>query len=197
VKKPVETSMLLAALALYPSTAWSHPDEELADFDESEAGRAAEAPVARPATPPPEALPSPPSQRPPPPVAQAPRGQWIHTAQYGWVWMPYADAYTYVPPGGAGEPYAYVYGPSFGWSWVVAPWIWGYGPWPYFGIAGPRFYGWYGHGWWRNPGRWHYAPRPWGGHRHSVVGPAPHRGWVGPGRGGGGRASGGHGRGHR
>jgi hypothetical protein len=100
----------------------------------------------------------------------APPGQWVYTQQYGWVWMPYADAYTYLPPDESGEPYMYVYGPAFGWSWVVAPWVWGGGPWPYFGIHGAWHFGWYshgwyshgwyGHGWWGHPGRW---GRPWGG----------------------------------
>jgi len=191
MKKPLETSMLLAVLALYPSSALPHPDEELADLGDADASLTADPPQARP-PPPPETLPSPPPQKPPPP-AQPPSGQWVYTAQYGWVWMPHADAYTYVPPGGYGEPYAYVYGPSFGWTWVVAPWIWGWGPWPSFGVVGPRHYGWYGHGWWRDPGRWHFAPRPGGGHRFPGVRPAPHRGaWVGPGRSVGGRGFVGH-----
>ena len=88
----------------------------------------------------------------------APPGQWVYTQQYGWVWMPYGDAYSYVPPDGEGEPYEYVYYPSYGWNWVVAPWIWGYGAWPHFGVYGPGRFGWYGHGWWRTPGRWNFRP---------------------------------------
>ncbi len=73
------------------------------------------------------AEPSPPAVAPgeeAPAVAQddVPPGEWVWTEQYGWVWMPYADAYTAVPPDGYGEPYMYVYGPTFGWSWLVAPW---------------------------------------------------------------------------
>jgi hypothetical protein len=38
--------------------------------------------------------------------------------------------------------------------------MWGYGPWPYFGVYGAVGFGWYGHGWWRTPTRWRYAPGP-------------------------------------
>jgi hypothetical protein len=92
----------------------------------------------------------------------APAGQWVYTEQYGWIWMPYGDAYSYVPPD-AGEPYEYVYYPAYGWTWVVAPWIWGYGPWPYFGIYGAASFGWYGLGYWRTPWRWNYRPAPFPG----------------------------------
>jgi len=87
-----------------------------------------------------------------------PAGQWVYTQQYGWIWMPYGDAYSSVPASGSGEPYQYVYYPSYGWTWIGAPWIWGYGPWPYFGAFGPARFGWYGHGWWRTPGRWSFRP---------------------------------------
>jgi hypothetical protein len=114
-----------------------------------------------------EVVPPPPAQ-PPAPSAQAapsapgtaPSGQWVYTEQYGWIWMPYGDAYSYVPPGGAGEPYEYVYYPSYGWTWVVAPWIWGFGAWPYFGVYGAVHFGWYGSGYWRTPWLWHYRPAP-------------------------------------
>jgi len=92
-----------------------------------------------------------------------PAGQWVYTQQYGWIWMPYGDAYSYVPGNGVGQPYEYVYYPSYGWTWVGAPWIWGYGAWPYFGASGPARFGWYGHGWWRSPARWTFragAVRP-------------------------------------
>ena len=85
----------------------------------------------------------------------APRatGQWVFTSQYGWVWMPYGNQYVDEGYSGAPSPYAYVYTVSVGWSWVAAPWLWGWGPYPYFGIRGPRYYGWYrglyrsGYGW--------------------------------------------------
>jgi hypothetical protein len=172
---------------------------------------------ADPTPPPPEAVPAPPAQRPQAPGAsQAPparAGQWVHTDQYGWIWMPYGDAYTYAPPDGYGEPYAYVYAPAYGWTWLVAPWVWGFGPWPYFGVHGPFLFAWYGHGWWRSPWRFHFA----GGFRGGFVGHrgfAPHGwraapargGWAGRGApggrgfavhgggGGGGGRGGGHGR---
>lgn len=108
-----------------------------------------------------------PAWTPPPPAeaqvqpsqAQVPPGQWVYTQQYGWIWMPHGDAYTHAPASGWGEPSAYVYVPAYStWTWVAAPWVWGYGPWPVFGVFGPSRFAWYGHGWWRSPARWHYAP---------------------------------------
>lgn len=111
--------------------------------------------------PPPSAMPS---EGPPPPSVSvsvtvpspipapafsanvAPAGQWVYTAQYGWVWMPVDQAYTYAPREVGGDPYMYVYYPARGWSWVAAPWIFGVGPHPYFGSVGWHRYGWYGHG---------------------------------------------------
>jgi hypothetical protein len=91
--------------------------------------------------------------------------------------MPYGEDYTYVPPDGYGEPYVYVYYPAIGWNWVVAPWVWGFGPWPFFGVHGPFHFAWYRHGWWRSPWRWHFAPAP----RFVFHGVRPvplHRGFV-------------------
>src|SRR5664280_2245442 len=65
-------------------------------------------------------------------VAESADGQWVYSDQYGWIWMPYAQAYTYVTP--AGSPYEYVYYPTFGWRWVYAPWVLGWGPAPYWGV---------------------------------------------------------------
>ena len=129
-----------------------------------------------------EAPPTPPDPVPPPPSEQpspgahpnaAPPGGWVYTQQYGWVWMPYGDAYWYVPPNGYGQPYQYIYYPTGGWVWVAAPWIWGIGPWPWFGVVRPARFGWYAFGWWRVPWRWH-RPVPFRGvvvvhgraHRH-------------------------------
>jgi hypothetical protein len=179
------------------------------------------------ALPEPDASPAPPTQTPPPPPAQRPAppiqarapatqpvprgsvppGQWVDTDQYGSVWMPYADAYTYAPPDGYGEPYMYVFYPALGWTWVAAPWVWGFGPWPHFGIHGPRSFAWFGHGGWRSPGRSHFGPRPFrGGFAFHGIRNAPFRsGWVGrsgpssghafAARGGGGGHVGGRGRG--
>ncbi|HEX9242733.1 MAG TPA: hypothetical protein VF875_09870 [Anaeromyxobacter sp.] len=122
----------------------------------------------QPPGPPPGALP------PPPPDQPAPAdGQWVFTQQYGWVWMPYGDAYTYVPPGNTGEPLEFVFYGAYGWTWVSAPWVWGYGASPWFGRPGPRHYAWYQHGWWRSPRRWRYVPQAHAD-RH-VMRPAPER----------------------
>jgi hypothetical protein len=97
----------------------------------------------------------------------------VYTAQYGWIWMPYAAGYTYAPPG-AGGPSMYVYYPAYGWTWVAAPWVWGLGPWPAFGVGGPVYFAWYGWGGWRH--RWgpsHLGPRPFPYRPHHRVGPAP------------------------
>jgi hypothetical protein len=110
----------------------------------------------------------------PPSVAVAPpsgTGQWVDTAQYGWVWMPYGTAYTFLPAGA--YPDMYVYVPVYGWRWVVAPWVWGIGPRPY------SVYGWARFPWWgRGYGRWYgfrgapvWAGRGWG--RPGWSGPAP------------------------
>lgn len=167
---------------------------------------AAPPPGSQPAQPPP----APPSLAPPgapsqaQPSTSALRGQWVYTQQYGWVWMPYGDAYTSVPPGGYGQPYQYLYYPAYGWTWVVAPWVWGFGPWPYFGFFGPSRFAWYGYGWWRNPWRWHLAATPYLGFRYGPRtaphwGGFPHRAFIGGGVGfrHGAVASGHFGRGHR
>ncbi len=108
-----------------------------------------------PPPPPPGDRPDPPSDPPQsPPGQEAPKGQWVHTSQYGWVWMPYGNDYTNVPADG-GTPNMYVYYPEVGWSWVLAPWLWGWGPRPYFGAVGWGYFGWYGVG----MGHWY----GWGG----------------------------------
>jgi len=126
---------------------------------------------AAPPTAAPTAAPPPPPQTPPPPAAdqmpgqvsaeappvgpqQSNSGQWVYTSQYGWVWMPYEPADTFVPPNG-GVPEMYVYYPSAGWVWIAAPWVWGLGPRPYF-VFGPAHYVWWGRGF----GRWYgFAPK--------------------------------------
>jgi hypothetical protein len=74
------------------------------------------------------------------------------------------------------------YYPTFGWSWVVAPWVLGFGIAPYWGPVGPGHFAWYA--------------RPW-----FLVGTAHLRTDWGPGvgprggfRSGGGHMGGGHGR---
>ncbi|HKP58015.1 MAG TPA: hypothetical protein VJV78_14890 [Polyangiales bacterium] len=97
---------------------------------------------------------------PQPPAAAPVDGQWVYTQQYGWVWMPYAPSYTYVPV--QGNPVMYVYGPTFGWSWVAAPWVFNYGPVPYWGVHGRVYFAWYSHPWFvQRPYHPVYvAPRP-------------------------------------
>lgn len=201
-----EALALFAALTLLPG---------LPRADQASGGADAATPTtAPPTTPPPPApstVPAPPAQAGRASDSSVPPGQWVYTAQYGWIWMPYADAYTYVPPSGYGEPYVYAYYPIYGWTWIIAPWIWGWGPWPYFGFYGPARFGWYGHGWWRDPGRWRWGapyrsgspvgvrPAPYlrGGsvYGRALVGqPAPsgaRGGWSGGGSAGGGHRSGG------
>jgi hypothetical protein len=97
---------------------------------------------------------------------QSESGQWVYTGQYGWVWMPYDSADTYVPTNGA-PPEMYVYYPSAGWVWIAAPWVWGLGPRPYF-VFGTTRYVWWGRGF----GRWYgFAPK------YSSWGPRGY--WVG------------------
>jgi outer membrane lipoprotein SlyB len=110
--------------------------------------------AAQPSSPPPQQAPAPPPNEIPPPPVQAqssapasPGGQWVHTQQYGWLWMSYGDQFNYAPADGDVCPYSYVYYPAVGWTWVVAPWIWGWGPMPYFGVYGGVHYRWFGHGW--------------------------------------------------
>ncbi len=59
--------------------------------------------------------------------------------------MPYAQKYTYVPE--VGDPYMYVFYPAYGWQWVVAPWVFGWGPAPFWGVWGV--------------GRFAFIARPW------------------------------------
>ncbi len=94
--------------------------------------------------------PAPPAALPPAPVymattphvAMAPAttgGQWVFTAQYGWVYMPYGSRYVVA----TASPYAFVFAPSYGWRWLSAPWVIGSGPYPHFGNHGPFAYAWY------------------------------------------------------
>jgi hypothetical protein len=107
----------------------------------------------------------------------APAGQWVFTSQYGWVWMPHGNSFTFLPANGA-TPNMFVFYPAVGWSWVVAPWVWGWGAMPWFGFAGWGGYPWWGSGF----GRWYGFARPfayagwnsgryWHGNRWNAVGP--------------------------
>jgi hypothetical protein len=150
--------------------------QEGAAMTYSASGQLATAPQAvAPTVPGPvEVPPAPPAQPPPPPIEatqqQAPQvavaapvpqsqgqvaaGQWVYTTQYGWLWMPYGTQYTYEGTGSYdAQPYSYVYYPTLGWSWLVAPWVWGWGGYPYFGVVGAWHFPWYrglyqaGYGW--------------------------------------------------
>jgi len=144
-----------------------------------------EAPAAQPTEPAPSQVPEGPEAAPmapedgqaqpyqvaPPVQSAGPSGQWVYTGQYGWVWMPFGQQYTYVPADTQAYPYAYVYYPAYGWRWVVAPWIYGWGPRPYWGTWGPRYFAWYSRPWFRVGGYW-----GWGGYR----GWGHYHGWLGP-----------------
>ncbi len=137
-------TLLAAFLLLSPSLV-------LAADDVAPGGVVVQPAVAQPSLSPP----APPENPAPPPEQTATTdeasasGQWVYTGQYGWVWMPYGDAYTYQPTDG-GSPDMYVYYPTVGWTWVVAPWIYGWGPQPFFGLYGTARFGWFGSGF----GRW-------------------------------------------
>jgi len=54
--------------------------------------------------------------------AEGAQGQWVQTAGAGWVWVP-MGATTYPIEG---VPSAYLYTPTYGWTWYASPW--GAGP---------------------------------------------------------------------
>lgn len=108
--------------------------------------------VATPPDAPPSAAVTPPPA--PPQLAQTghattPPGQWTYTAQYGWLWLPWDAAYTWVPP--AGVPLMYAYSEGQGWTWLAAPWVYGVGPLPSYGRLGPERFAWYARPWFRLP----------------------------------------------
>ena len=119
--------------------------------------------VAAPAAPPPAAtiVVAPPGAPAAPPVVVAapvtPPGQWVYTRQYGWLYMPYAQNYTFVPA--AGPPSMFVYYPAQGWRWVHAPWVMGVGPVPYWGPHGYVRFAWYARPWFARPAHWHHHHR--------------------------------------
>lgn len=140
-----------------------------------------------------------PSQGQPAPIASStvPAGQWVYTTQYGWVYMPYDDAYASVPVNGT--PSMYVYTANVGWGWVASPWLMGIGPSLYFGTYGYARYRWYGvpHYWGRPAIYAHFGPAVRvnvGGRYHGAYGVGVRGGFHGGGFHGG--FHGGHG-GHR
>ena len=86
----------------------------------------------------------------------APAGQWVFTSQYGWIWMPHGNSFTHLPSTG-GTPNMFVFYPAVGWTWVIAPWVWGWGAMPWFGWAGWGGYPWFGWGF----GTWYGFARPY------------------------------------
>ena len=108
---------------------------------------------------------------PQPAPAAGPAGQWVTTAQYGTVWIPYDRQYVYVSADPQVYPEQYVYYPVYGWRWVVAPWVYGYGPQPRWGPGGVVMFSWYAHPWFRVGG--YYGWGAWHGW-------GPYRGWMGP-----------------
>ena len=94
---------------------------------------------------PPVAQPGPPATAPTPEV---PAGQWVFTQQYGWVYAPYAQAYTYVPADSS-TAQMFVWRVGIGWGWLLSPWVFSMGPRPYWGVYGPRYYAWHARPWFR------------------------------------------------
>ena len=79
----------------------------------------------------------------PTPTQQPARvGQWVYTAQYSWVYMPYGDQYVSDGTATDSNPYEYAYCPGQGWTWLSAPWVIGWGPYPYYGTLGAGNYAW-------------------------------------------------------
>jgi hypothetical protein len=152
-------AVLSLSIALLPLAALADPDDQPEQVEPTE--------------PPPDGPPAPPSElpevpqellQPPaegpdsqveeqpteqPQEAPAPDGQWVYTSQYGWVWMPYGQTYTVVPANG--YPAMFLYGRRLGWRWVVAPWIYGWGPQPHWGNRGRAQFVWYAHPWFGRP----------------------------------------------
>jgi hypothetical protein len=99
----------------------------------------------------------PPQYPPSPQVTEqmAAQGEWVYTAQDGWMWVPYGSTTTNVGV----EPYVYLFSPSYGWRWLVSPWGLGpfhYGAWGW----GPRWGNDYAPP--RGLGAFQYAPHVWG-----------------------------------
>ncbi|HEY3256169.1 MAG TPA: hypothetical protein VGJ91_19555, partial [Polyangiaceae bacterium] len=108
-----------------------------------------------PSTPPPAAAP-PPATTPPLATDSAnwtysyPSGHWVYANGYGWIWVP-ANTVTVDD---SGVPYAYLYTPSYGWTWYVSPW----------GAGGYHYGGWVRRPW--HPVGWHGV---WVAHPSVVV----------------------------
>jgi hypothetical protein len=191
----LQASICAAALAARPAYAQTSSNSSQDDWtaipNAPAQAEAAPVPPRPPDQPAPTQVPSAEAQAAQVPAATAtaaappaPAGQWVYTAQYGWVWMPYSNSFVYAPAGIA-TPYMYVYGPAFGWAWVGAPWVWGYGPGVFFGVGvSATFFPWYGHYFYAHRFGFvgarfgAFGPRLWNGTL-----PAAPRGFVGAPRG--------------
>jgi len=149
-------ALLLATLASFPPLSAKTQAPAPASAQEVEAVTPDSPSPTKAPPPPPSRVPTPPAGVTAPTTQEAPQGQWVYTAQYGWVWMPYGDRYTHVVVEDD-TALMYLYYPVVGWCWVDAPWLWGWGPRPHFGIYGTLHFGWWGHGY----GRWYGWSRPY------------------------------------
>jgi hypothetical protein len=143
---------LLGSLSLVPmlaGSAMAQTAEENVRVEPPVAQEQQAAPRPQYAAPQPQAMP--PAQ-----VAVQAGGEWQYLDGEGWVWVPTGTAAYDV----GSEPYAYLYTPSYGWTWYVSPWGWG----PY------RYGYWVRHPW--HPVGWHGR---WVAHPRVVV-------RLGPGR---------------
>jgi hypothetical protein len=158
-------------------------------------------PIQQPNTQAPNETPQLPANIPPPPGsnqqavqngASVPaNGQWVFTQQYGWVYAPYDQTYTYVTDDVSAAS-MYAYRPTIGWAWIASPWVISVGPRPYWGTWGPYRYAYYSHPWFRvrpHYGSVHYYGRP-NYYYHAAPPPRAHYyyrgpGWRGPAGGGG------------
>jgi len=119
----------------------ANAQEDQAPAQPQPAAATADQAAAQPALPPPPPSAPPPADAQPsapppqgaqdvaPPMQQRvysyPTGQWVYADGEGWVWVPNGASTTYYE----GAPYAYLYTPSYGWTWYVSPW--GVGPYVY------------------------------------------------------------------
>ncbi|MBI5549282.1 MAG: hypothetical protein HY901_35805 [Deltaproteobacteria bacterium] len=150
-------ALMVVAITAVPAAALAQ-EYSYADVPQDTPVPSAPAPDQLPPPPPTAAAPEVQVQVQPVPVPVLPAGQWPYTSQYGWVWLPYAQAYTYVPADG-GYPSVYAYYPAYGWRWIVAPWVFNFGPRPYWGVHGPARFAWHARPWFR-------VSHGHGGYRH-------------------------------
>jgi hypothetical protein len=163
----LKTKLVLIAAGAFATVQplWAEDVPPAAETNGSEVAAPAQPAPAEAPPPPAVRLPPPPTQpdqvnaEPPPeaPAGQPPDGQWTFTQQYGWVWTPYAQNYTYVAPDG-GTAFTYAYYPNYGWRWLPSPWVLGWGPRPYWGRYGNARFAWSAHPWFH---RGVYRPEVW------------------------------------